>query len=334
MLTILLIACFLLALVLTGAYRRYALVHHILDVPNERSSHKLVTPRGGGVAIVIAYIAALLVMAALGYMDRATLYAMAVAPLLVAGIGFMDDRRSISMKWRLLVHFLAAFWLIYWLHEGRQIPVFEFDTVTGVMLFFITAVALVWLLNLYNFMDGIDGITASETIFVAVVLGVFAWLGGFKAIAVTGFVLAVATAGFLVFNWPPARLFMGDVGSGFLGITLGGLTFALSLKTGVVFPWLILFGVFVVDATLTLLTRMVRGERWYEAHRSHAYQYAAQRWGHLRVTIAVSVINCGWLLPMAWLAYNQSEHAALYCGVALLPLAILAIWQGAGQSRD
>lgn len=281
--------------------------------------------------MAITWLGALAWMALKGQLGNNLLFAMLGSPLLIAGTGFADDRYNLSMKWRLLIHFLAAFWLLYWMQEGRAIPVFDFELVTGYVLFFMASVALVWLLNLFNFMDGIDGIAACEAIFVATALGLFAWAGGNTSIAGMCFVVAAAATGFLVFNWPPAKIFMGDVGSGFLGITLGGLAFALSLETEVVFPWLILFGVFFVDASLTLLIRMAGRQKWYEAHCSHAYQHAARRWGHLRVTLAVSVINIGWLLPLAWLAWRQPAHAVFYTAVALLPLVFISFWLGAGR---
>ena len=132
--------------------------------------------------------------------------------------------------------------------------------------------------------------------------------------------LAAATAGFLRWNWPPARIFMGDAGSGFLGVLLGALT----LVAGTVSPALlwscaILAGVFVVDATTTLMRRIVRHEKFYHAHRSHAYQHAARRYGHLRVTVAVAAINVLWLLPWALLASRGTLHGAVALALAYNP---------------
>jgi Fuc2NAc and GlcNAc transferase len=200
----------------------------------------------------------------------------------------------------------------------------------------LAALYLVWLLNLYNFMDGIDGIAGMEAITVC--LGAAALVGlalGIGSAADIGLplLLAGAVAGFLVWNFPPARIFMGDAGSGFLGITLG----ILSLHAGAIAPpllwsWLILLGVFVADATVTLLRRLLRGERVYEAHRSHAYQQAARHYGrHLPVTLAVAAVNLAWLTPIAaGVAMRRIEPGAGLL-IAYAPLFALAVRFRAGE---
>jgi Fuc2NAc and GlcNAc transferase len=146
--------------------------------------------------------------------------------------------------------------------------------------------------------------------------------------------LAAASAGFLVWNWPPAKIFMGDVGSGFLGFVFG--LFALSSyqeRPSLLWTWLILLSVFVVDSTLTLIRRLVSGERWYEAHCAHAYQHAARRYGlHSKVTLAVAAINAAWLFPLAWLASIRSDRAPLIAVAAVVPLIYTAFRYKAGQN--
>jgi Fuc2NAc and GlcNAc transferase len=146
--------------------------------------------------------------------------------------------------------------------------------------------------------------------------------------------LGAATLGFLPWNWPPARIFMGDVGSGFLGFNLAVLAL-YTVHTGAltVWSWLILLGVFIVDATVTLLRRIVRGERWYVAHRNHAYQHAAIRWrSHRRVTLTVLAINLAWLIPLAWFVNRCPQLGIIAVSLALAPLIVWALALGAGQS--
>ena len=146
-------------------------------------------------------------------------------------------------------------------------------------------------------------------------------------------VLSACIAGFLVWNWPPAKVFMGDACSGFLGFTLGLLAIVTSTN-GVmnIWSWLILFGVFIVDATTTLITRMVLKEQWFEAHRSHAYQILSRRYGsHRKVTVGVLIINIVWLIPLALLSVKFPYWAAAICCIALFPLLLLAIRIGAGK---
>jgi Fuc2NAc and GlcNAc transferase len=195
---------------------------------------------------------------------------------------------------------------------------------------------LVWLLNLYNFMDGIDGIAAAETVSVAGSAAVLLMAAGEWEIAVWLACLAFSSAGFLFWNWPPARIFMGDVGSGFLGYELG-VCALLTASAGwlSIWTWIILLGAFLTDASVTVLRRMLRGDRWYAAHRSHAYQHAARRWGgHRKVTLAVIIVDLAWLLPLAVLSESFPHAAPWLVLVAILPLAGLALALGAGKAAE
>jgi Fuc2NAc and GlcNAc transferase len=322
-----------LAFVLTGALRRYALARSIIDVPNARSSHSVPTPRGGGVAIVLCFIGAIPLLAGNFGLASDVAIALGGAGILVALIGFLDDHGHIAARWRLLAHFSAAAWALYWLGGSPPLALQGMQIETGALGIALAAIYLVWGLNLYNFMDGIDGIASVEAICVCVGGALIYWLAGQPGAAITPLALAAAVAGFLIWNFPPARIFMGDAGSGFLGITLG----ILSLQAGWVEPnlfwaWLVLLGVFVVDATFTLLRRLLRGEKVHEAHRSHAYQYASRRYGrHLPVTLTVLAINILWLMPIA-LAVGTEKLSGIYgLTIAYVPLILLASYFRAGM---
>jgi Fuc2NAc and GlcNAc transferase len=325
----------LLAAFITGAVWRYAL-HRLLDLPNARSSHRTPTPRGGGLAIVAAFSLALLYL----YFSKALPFEllMALAALLpLAAIGFLDDHGHVPARWRFLLQMSAAAWALFWMGGFSAVALAGQTVDLGWAGNVLGALFIVWLLNLFNFMDGIDGIAGVETITMSTSAAVLmggagegAWPGAPQA----ALVLAAATAGFLVWNWPPARIFMGDVGSGMLGYVLAVLALwtagrhELSLAV-----WLILGGVFLVDATLTLWVRVLRGERWYEAHRRHAYQHASQRWAsHKRVSVAVLTINLVWLLPLALAAVLWPRWELIYLAAAYAPLVVLAFTLGAGKS--
>jgi len=201
----------------------------------------------------------------------------------------------------------------------------------------IYTLGLVWLINLFNFMDGIDGIAAIEAVCVLSGCVLLLWFQGAPLQTLAWpMLLAVTVVGFLLWNWPPASIFMGDVGSGFLGYVLGCFLVDTAVAGLIpVWSWLILLGVFVVDATVTLVRRALSGARWYEAHRSHAYQHAAQKWkSHRKVSLAVLGINLVWLLPLAWLAALIPEHGWLIMVVALAPLVAAALWLGAGNEEN
>jgi Fuc2NAc and GlcNAc transferase len=331
------LAALLLALLLTGLVRKLALAHGVLDVPNERSSHNTPTPRGGGVAIVFTTVAAAVVLAWHGVLDINLFLALTGGGILVALVGFLDDRRQLSARIRLAAHLAAALWALACL--GGLPPLRYADQVVsfGWAGYVIGALGIAWTLNLFNFMDGIDGIAASEAMFVA-------W-GGALLVLVTGasaavpamaFAFGAVCCGFLLWNWPPAKIFMGDVGSGFMGYVIVVLAVGAARENSVaLLVWLILGGVFFCDATVTLVRRLARGERVYQAHRTHAYQQLARRWGsHRRVTIAVVIVNVVWIFPCAWLASVYPGRAAWIVIIALAPLTLIALLAGAGQGSS
>ena len=309
---------------ITGLVRPLALRHGVLDLPNERSSHRTPTPRGGGVAIVIANSMALGVLVWFRAVSSDLLVALVGGGLAVALVGFMDDRRKLSAGVRLAVHVVAAVWALLWLGGFPPLRLGGHIVALGWPGQVLGVLGIVWVLNLFNFMDGIDAIAAGETTFVA-------WCGGLLAAGASAgaaaFVLGAACLGFLRWNWPPARIFMGDVGSGYLGYVIAVLALAATRENPVaLWAWLILGGVFFVDATVTLLRRLLRGERVYEAHRSHAYQWLARRWGsHAKVTCAVMIVNVLWLLPCAVFATRRPSLAAATVIVAFTPLVLVAI---------
>ena len=313
---------------LTALVRRYALSRQLLDVPNARSSHVAPTPRGGGVSIVLCFLGSVPLLVGAGGLTAAWGWALVGAGGGVALVGFLDDHGHIPARWRLLAHFAAAFWAL-WL-AAASMPLAVGGAWLGVGL---SAFYLVWMLNLYNFMDGIDGIASVEAITACAGAALIYWLrGDAPAALMPPLVLAAAVAGFLVWNFPPAKIFMGDAGSGFLGIVLG----VLSLQAGAVAPalfwsWTILLGVFIVDASVTLLRRLLRGDKVYQAHRSHAYQHASRRLdGHLPVTLGVAFINLLWLLPLAVVLGLGWIAAGPAVAIAYLPLCVLAWYFDAG----
>ncbi len=337
MTVLLIVSLAVLAWFLTALLRRYALARSLLDVPNARSSHSLPTPRGGGVAIVVAFLAGLCLAFFAGLGIAAELfYALLGAGLGIALLGFLDDHGHIAARWRLLGHFLAAAWALYWLGGLPPLAVFGGLLQLSWIGHVLAAFYLVWLLNLYNFMDGIDGIASVEAICVC--LGgaiLYALLETSLLTDLPLLMLAAAVLGFLLWNFPPARIFMGDAGSGFLGFVLGVLSLqAAWISPVLLWGWLILLGVFIVDATLTLLRRLLRGEKVYEAHRSHAYQYASRRFGrHLPVTMAVAALNLVWLLPLAMLVAVGWLDGLLGVLIAYAPLVVLAWRFDAGRAE-
>jgi len=323
-----------LAAALTRGMVSLARSHRLLDVPNERSSHAVPTPRGGGVGIVLASVAGWSVLALLGHLQTRLLVALAGGGLVIALCGFIDDRHQLSARLRLLVHFGAAVWALIWL-GGLPALQIGADTITfGPFGYVLGALGIVWTINLFNFMDGIDGIAASEAAFISAAGAALAWwVSSAVELPAVAMLFAAACCGFLLLNWPPATIFMGDVGSGYLGYIIAVIAVAAARQSPVaLFVWAILGGVFLVDATVTLARRAVRREQLQQAHRSHAYQHLAGRWrGHKPVVIGVLVVNVGWLLPSAAFALRNPDLAGVTTVIALLPLILLAVLLGSGR---
>ena len=309
----------------------------MLDIPNERSSHSVPTPRGGGLAAVFSFFLGLIVLWFLGVISYRFILIFLPSGLLVAAVGWLDDHRALSARLRLLVHFVAAGLGLYCMGTLPSVPFFGSEIGPAFWSYVIFLPAVVWAVNLNNFMDGIDGIAAGESISVTLGAALILWMsGGDFAHVCLLILLAVATAGFLFWNWPPAKIFMGDACSGFLGLSIGFFALITSVDgTMNLWSWIILYGVFLVDATYTLGKRIVRGDKFYEAHRSHAYQILSRRLqSHKKVTSGVLVVNICWLFPIAIVTSLYPSYAFLGMIAALTPLLVLAVKTGAGTTNQ
>lgn len=311
---------------LTLVLRRYALRKSLMDIPNERSSHTVPTPRGGGVAIVVSFVLALPILINQGYTEAAAAYGLLGSGLFVAVIGFADDHGHIAARWRLLGHFIAAAWAIYFLSGLPAIEFFGSAFNLGWFGHILAAIYIVWMLNLYNFMDGIDGLASVQAISVCLGMCLVYWFSGNGELIWAPLILVAAVAGFLWWNFPPAKIFMGDAGSGFLGVVLATLSIVAAwVDPNLLWCWLILLGVFIVDATWTLARRLLRGEKVYQAHRSHAYQNASRVYSsHKAVTLGVLALNVFWLLPISMVVMFGGLSGGVGLIVAYLPLIFLS----------
>lgn len=322
----------LLSGVLTGLVRRYAMARGVMDHPIGRSSHSVSMPRGGGLAIVLSFSIGILASSAKIPTDL--VLALLVPGSIVAAVGLADDHGHIAARWRLLTHFCSAVGVLAWIGIPR-LDVMGTTLELGAIGTVLAALFLVWMLNLYNFMDGVDGIAASEAVVVGLAGSIVGYVAGLRDVGdlAPPLILASASFGFLIWNWPPARIFMGDVGSGFLGLTIGVMSLhAATAAPVLLWAWSILLGVFVVDGTVTLLRRMFRGQRLHEAHRSHAYQHAAQIHGsHLLVSLATIGITVFWLVPWAMAVAAKYVEGIVGLSVSYAPLVWLSMRYRAGE---
>ena len=301
----------------TWAARVYALRRRLLDQPGERRSHATATPRGGGIAISIAMLVAIIAMTVRQPGEVVLLVCAGFGLLLVAGIGWLDDHRPLSPWSRLAVHVVASGWLMTGFYLSGRSPEVSIAV-------FMLSLSLV---NIWNFMDGIDGLASTQAILAASAFSWLSWLAGAAVAVHLGLAFIAAVFGFLPFNFPKARIFLGDVGSGTLGFMLALLAgCALDGLRPVAWPLLLLpLGAFLLDAGLTLTTRMLRGERWWTAHVEHAYQRWARRTGsHVRVTMCYAVWTLSGCTAMVWL--SGGDGSGIVMSAVLWVVSGCALW--------
>jgi Fuc2NAc and GlcNAc transferase len=278
---------------LTRGALRYAQAFEVIDVPNARSSHVAATPTGGGIAIAASLFVSLGIAAYCDLVSHELAIALIGGGAAVAVIGWLDDHTGVRARVRLVVHFAAAAWALLWMGgiDGLSLGVAYLPLAPLANL--LAAVGIVWAINFYNFMDGIDGIAGGEALIVGLAGAAILLARGNAGMALAPALTAAGALGFLAWNWPPARIFMGDIGSGVLGFVFGALSVA-SERSGTMplLAWVILLGVFVFDATVTLMRRMRRGHRLHDGHRHHAYQRSViSGMSHRAVTSSVLALN-------------------------------------------
>ena len=313
---LLLIALLLIvSYLLTWLIKNFSTKNRILDIPNERSSHLLPTPRGGGLAIIIAWYIGITSLFFFGEVSR-NLYFALLSGILLAVISLLDDVFDIRPVIRLSVQTITVIIAFILLKGIHTVYIGDNDLFPMIILYTITIVGMVWFINLYNFLDGIDGYASFEAITI-----------GLALYFITGqsinLILIAAVSGFLIWNWPKARIFMGDVGSTQLGfvIVVMGVYFHNEHKLSII-CWLILLAPFWFDATLTLYRRWRNNEKLSQAHRKHIYQRLVQSgFSHLKVDIFLSLIN----LILIFMVFICMKYKMLQIPLLILTLASLYI---------
>lgn len=322
---------FIVSWIGVGAFRRWSLKKQLLDIPNERSSHTNPTPRGGGlIVVVVSLISYILYSLAMG---QRLMWGYLAGALLIAIVSWIDDIRSISFVVRFLVHALAAIALLYDTGAWQSIyfPVFGFKVEVAYVVPFISFCWIVWLTNAYNFMDGIDGISGVQALAAGLGWLLIGYLTGFSNISFFGGVIAFSALGFLIYNWPPAKIFLGDVGSAFLGFTFAAMPFlAGSEHTGKAAPLpiiaVLLVWLFLFDTLLTFFVRIAKGQKVWNAHREHLYQrliisgYSHRTVSLLYLAISITIV----LLLIPALGLRGWFEIALFAFVVLVTIGLTA----------
>lgn len=306
----------LAAFLLTGLTTWFVKRQGMLDLPGERHSHLVATPRGGGLGIVLAMLAMTWLSPVTQPVPVFWWHCLAPGFAVLALVGFLDDRFSLSVGFRLLVQLTAS---LYLLACGQQS-----GWTMGIWLWIAAPLFLVWMTNLYNFMDGSNGMAAMQAVFAGLVIAVLFYQSGDTPSALLSATLVAACAGFLPWNLGKARVFMGDAGSISLGFLLAGLLI-FGVMAGAFSPavaWLVML-VFFCDSSLTLLARVIRGERWYTPHKQHIYQrLIANGWSHNKVMWFYQLINVLLVVPVIVVAVSYPEWAEVIALSTTLALAI------------
>jgi len=316
----------LIAFVLSflGVYflKKSALRLKIVAIPNERSLHNKVTPRGGGIIIAIVFLAFLLVFYITRQIMVAEFLVLFGGGLIMAVTGFLDDILELKASIRFIIQFFAVGWGLYWIGGIPSTVFFERLPVLYAIANAVAVVALVWFINSFNFIDGIDGLATSGATFFSLSIGGYFLWQGIEPYGSLLIVLAASSLAFLCFNWPPAKMFLGDAGSNFFGYLFGAMVL-ITVKNGnlSIWTWLIILAYLITDTTTTTFLRLCLVKGWYHTHRSHAYQNLARVLdNHKFVTCLITGINVFYLLPLAYLSIQYQHYAWLAFAASVIPI--------------
>ena len=311
-------------------YRPLAIKRGIVAIPNERTLHQGVIPRGGGVVVAIVFLVSVVVLYAAGELPCRLFVALIVGGTAISVLGFVDDITHLGMRSRVLVHGALGVFAVVCAGELHL-----FDAPLALLVYPLAVIAVMWMITLFNFMDGIDGLAAAgSTVSCVTAITILEWQGS-SSLTIPLAILGVASLGFLCFNWPPARLFMGDSGSGFYGYVFAVFVLvSLASNQLSLWTWIIILAYFIGDTTTTLAIRIATVNRPSSPHRSHAYQNLARIWSnHRRVTMLVITFQLVWLLPLAILSVGRPGAAPLLALLAIAPVVAFTVKFGPFYAR-
>jgi Fuc2NAc and GlcNAc transferase len=319
---------FMFSIVISLIYKKIAINNNIVAIKNHRTLHSLPTPKGGGIVFSFLSLLSFILIWWNWQLPKELFLIIVVGGGVASIFGFVDDIKNIRARIKLIVQIFLAVWVVYWLEYGGLLLL---DWMPTFLTIFLLLFFMVWIINAYNFIDGIDGLAASEAIFISLTLAVVLFLtNGSIEITAIFILIAASVSGFILFNWPPATIFMGDAGSVFLGYIFGSLLLFTVLTDNIsIWSWLTVFGYFFADTTATQIIRIVLVKKWYLAHRSHAYQNLARITGsHLKVTRGITLYNLIWVLPLTLWSAIQPEMGVVTVILAIMPALVVAYKYG------
>ena len=325
---------FLLTFFITRLLIRYSEKMGMMDIPNKRSSHSRPTPKGGGVGFFVVFI-----LISLGFYSFSD-YHFIVSPLVFGApvvilLGWFDDRYSLPPFFRLFIHFLVALFIYIFVTQNFEIQLNISFLPEGFWINSVFCVLFItWFINLYNFMDGVDGQAASTAIVGSLLMAVIAGIHDSYRLSVIYCLISYTVSGFLFYNWSPARIFMGNTGSYFLGFLFASLALISKVHANVSFySHVIIFGFFIFDTTFVLIWRTMKKRPLFKAHQTFIFHKLMKKgWSHGEISIFYVMIMILWLFPMANLASIYDDLGLLIVLMAYFPLLILAVYNRAGET--
>lgn len=331
-----LLVVFMYAHALIYLSRDYASCH-LMQTPHVRGTHTRSVPAGVGLSLVIICLIILIVFwFHPTYFPRNLSMALIISGTLIAGISFLDDHQHVAPNIRLGIQALSVGFALYEIGGFPEFYVLNHVFYLGWFGHIFAFVGMLWLVNLYNFYDGIDGQVGTQTVFVSINLAAMIYLLGFLSLSWFLLVLATSMLAFLCWNWQPAKIFMGDVCSCFLGFIFAALmAYTARDNTIPLLSWLILLALPIIDMSYSLIVRLLKGYSYHESHCSQAYHHAVVRYGsHQAVVLRGLAINLFWLAPFAWATFIWPEYDLWFFLVAITPIFYWVIKLGAGQEND
>jgi len=329
-----LLAIYLASIVGTVIYRRFAIKHNILSNLNSRTLHQKPTPRGGGFVFSMVFALSVILFSSLNIIEKHLVNVFGYGAIFALLLGYFDDLFNLSSLKKLVFQFLLILWMLYFFSIEL---IFEIQGIYDWFFLLSLPILLVWLINAYNFIDGIDGMAILGAILIASTIIVTLLLtSGFSDLMLLLLVLLASCFGFLFFNWPKASIFMGDSGSIFLGFCFSSLiVYSVATNEVSLFTWLVAFGYYLADTSTTTILRIFLVKKWYGTHRSHAYQNLARiKDNHSIVTYGVLIYHLLWLLPLAILTVLKQDLALIIVICAYLPPILWTIRFGPLFSRE
>ena len=318
------ITAFLITAIGLHYYRKIAINRNILSNPNHRTLHISPTPRGGGIVFASVFVFFAFILWLNSQAGNDILLITCIGGMVALLFGFVDDIKNLSAIGKFFLQIALAGWAVYWLDGG---PLYSINWIPNILAILLTMFFLVWVMNAYNFVDGVDGIATSGAILSSIAIALtIVVTNGYIISAELLFLLFSTMLSFLIFNWPPAKIFMGDSGSVFLGYFFGCMVLYTTMRGEVsVWSWIIVFGYYISDTTITQITRLIMVRKWYFAHRSHAYQnFARITNSHLRTNLFFILYYLIWLLPLLIWSLLEPDNAEFISIIALCPALVFS----------